>query len=223
MNTVYSILLKGVAHDAPLYQRKVDTSIALQEFVGAGSILMPPTEDPSYENYQAEQLVQICRKSRLKGSLEAFDPFNTYEHVFDKIEPITTIGALPPDIYIDILEPSIRHTWAYNAVTLQVRPDGTAVVNGKIIPYTKEDELTTILPVADKLVIKIRGAFNQPFTTSLLLQRQPQRNIQQLDKDLRALQTVWLPQYEEYRNTPDINDFLAAFTLNYCESNYVSS
>jgi hypothetical protein len=218
MNRVYSILVKGEDKQAAEYQRKVDHTVGYSKIPDLGNELVQGSE-ASYYNYQAEQLVQICRKSLLKGALERIDPLNTYAHPFAIIDPVTEIGSLPADVYMDILEPDMRHQWSSKVLAVTVDASaGVAFINGVPAYFTVEDNMTGIIPVMEGLGIRFRGSLPaSAFSTSLSLQRQPYRDIKPLYDTLRITPVRWLQQYEDFKNTTDINDWIAAFILNYCE------
>ena len=218
MNRVYSILVKGLQKDSLYYQRRVDPTVGYTGLESIGELLVEDTSDASYYNYQAEQLVQICLKSLLNDSLAAFDPLNTYDHTFDTIEPITIEGTLPTGLSIDYMEPDMRHSWVDYQFDVQIDPSGLATINGVPHTFTNKDNLTSAIPLAPGLSIKIKGAMpGYSFSFILSATRQPWRDVGTLYNILKTLKTTWLPKYKDYRHSLDINDWLAAFVLNYCE------
>jgi len=198
MNRVYSILTKGQNKDAQGYQRKVDTTVGYSGLESVADILVTDSTDNSYYNYQADQLVQVCRKSLLKASLAAVDPLNTYEYTFGVVEPSTLIGALPAGV---------------------VNPSGLVTVNGLPQTFTVAEGLTTAIILADGLSMKLRGTLPAAsFSTIVTVVRQPTRDLKPVITALKEFDTKWLPKYSDYRHSYDVNDWLAAFILNYCET-----
>jgi len=218
MNRIYSILVRGDYKNSTHYQRNVDTTVGYSGLDAVADRLVPEGTDNSFYNYQAEQLVQICRKSRLKATLSTIDPLNTYEHTFGVITPSTFIGALPTGVFIDLLEPDVRHAWAQQSLAITFNPGGVITVNGLPTEFTVTDNITSVVPLADGLSMKMRGTLpGSNFSTIITVGRQPLRDLPTLITSLKTLETVWLARYREYQHSLDVNDWLAAYILNYCE------
>jgi len=221
INITYSKLLKGVNHGAASYQRKVDSTVGLCRDAVLADILVTPAADKAYMNYQADQLVQICRKSLLNAALQASDPVNTYSSEFMPAAPYSTFGGTPAGLICRLQETSARHTWTALAGTVRVQPAlNTATVDGiSTYPINMTDGLSAPITLAGDLTLRLSGTLpTDAFTITTDIARIPCRDMAQLIEDLRKHNIIWLPAFRDYRNSLDINDWIAAIVLNHCAS-----
>lgn len=218
MNKTYSILLRCRVSEAPYYQRLVDGTLNLGETSPAGVALVSPSSDKSYENYQAEQLIRICRKSSLKGLLEAFDTMNTYGDDFDDIEPLTAMETLPDGTTMTLLEADYRHEWVSKDFALTVDPSsGVCLVDGESVEFETTDALTSPVRLTEGLSVVFGNPPAARFQTSVSVVRQPSRDLRTLMTTLETLPVKWLEKYKPYRDSLNPDDRLAAHVLNHCE------
>jgi len=120
---------------------------------------------------------------------------------------------------LDLLEPDMRHTWTYQSLVIVVNPSGLVTVNGLPQTFTVAEGLTTAIILADGLSMKLRGTLPAAsFSTIVTVVRQPTRDLKPVITALKEFDTKWLPKYSDYRHSYDVNDWLAAFILNYCET-----
>ena len=215
INKVYSILARGSARNAAYYQRKVDTTAGRGRLAAVGKLLVPDTPEGPYYNYQVEQLVQICRKSRLEALLTAFDPLNTYDTGFEPLEPVTAVDGLPGDVQMALLEPYTTHIWVAKAFTVSYIAPDRFTVNGVAVRAAAGGPV----PLADGLAVHFSGDLASPFRLATQFVRQPGRDLAPLLTALESADMPWLDTYSPWRHTTDVNDKLAAVALNYCEVN----
>ena len=218
MNKVYSILVRGREKGSSHYRRAVDSTVAYSGWETAGELLVPSSSEASYGNYMADQLIGICLKSNLNSLLASIDPLHTYDHGFGPIKASTTIGALPGDLALNLEEPSFYHTWIDKTIPITINANGAAIVNGVPQSFTTENNLTSLIKLAEGVSMRVRGAIPVvPFNVVVTMARQPSRDLAVMTERLRKLDIPWKSRYADYKNTLNVNDWLAAFILNYCE------
>lgn len=219
INRVYSILMQGHDPKSSYFQRAVDLSVKSTSLMTLAEALVPPSDNPSYRAYAAEQLVQVCRHSLLAARLGEIDPVNTYANEFAPIVPATAVGSLPAGVVMELAEPDMRHQWVDQLITLSVDPLGVATINEVPVPFTVTANLTSVMPLVEGVTMRLRGILPpSTFSTTISLVRVPQRDLVALLERLRMADVPWLTAYTDYRSSRSVNDWLAAFVLNYCET-----
>lgn len=218
MNRVYSILMRGTDPGAVDYYRRVDPTVQSSRYPSLSEELVSSTWDMGYQAFAADQLVQICRHSLLAEALQVFDPMNTYEYEFPGTERGTTISALPAGISFELVEPTYGHLWVRARRTVRIDPAGIASVNGVDVPFTSQDNLTSPIALAAGLDLRVRGVLPAAFTAVVDAVRTPARDLASLVNQLHDSNIQWLPAYRDHRSDLAVNDWLATFILNYCES-----
>lgn len=223
INRLYSLLTRGTGHAADYYQRAV-TSSEISDLTSRADILQilaPAGLDASYANYRAEQLTQLCRKSRLRAELARLDPLNTYNYEFTGVpENLLTVTGLPATLAFDLLEPPEDHQWIARRFAISVTPgQNIAAVDGVEQSLGWSLGISLPLTLDGGLALVLRGVIPlAPFTFYADLVRRPHLDILTLEQQVSRIDGVqWHDPYTEYNSVLEPESRLSAFILNYLE------
>jgi hypothetical protein len=221
MNRLYTLLLRGSPNTERYARYVVDTP--LSALTGRPDILqrlIPATTDLAYANFCADQLVQLCRKSRFSDDLARLDQHNTYAAEFDQLATVSTVWAgVPAGLAPYLLEPDIFHNWAYRLLAVTVDPVGmTITINGQPQDLTWSSGTSGAVPTGLGLSLMFAGALpGTAFSCTLQLTRLPRRELLTLDAELTSCPVPWHDPYADGKDAPDPETRIAAFILNYLE------
>ena len=221
MNRLYTLLLRGTPNVAQYVRYVVDTPLStLTARPDILQRLIPATTDTAYVNHCADQLVQICRKSRFRDELERLDPQNTYATEMTELPDVsTTWTGVPVGIAPFLLEPDIFHNWVSRTLAITVDPIAmTATINGQEQSITWAGGASSAIPTGLGISILFSGiAPVAAFSCSVDMMRLPRRDLRSLDADLSGCPVTWHAPYDDGKDALDPETRIAAFILNYLE------
>jgi len=222
INRVYSLLLEGQSPSRTYYDRKVSPvpNVNFLKQVYTGQLLVPSSTDEEYKAYCAEQLIQVVCKSDLLEDLNAFDPLNNYNHGGETVAKATSYTSLPSGLAINLLEPDTRHNWVAKLLTINVSPTADTVeisgIDTQVLGWSGTISAPVILTDGVKCVFN--GTLpGTSFGMTASIVRPPDRNIKTLIDTLKHNPLAFRPEYEEYRLSRNVNNWLAAAVMNYCK------